>query len=52
MDKGRTALPYYRLAWIYFRNADKRLGIENLKLALKVEPENVDVLVKLGEVLL
>lgn len=52
LDKNRTALPFYWLAWIYFRNGDKRLGIENLKKALNIEPDNTEVLVKLGEVLL
>lgn len=42
----------FRLGWIYIRNGDKLRGIENLKKSLSYDPDNADVLTKLGEVLM
>ncbi len=43
---------HFRLGWIYIRNGDRLKGIEHLKKSLTYNPDNADVLTKLGEVLL
>ena len=46
------ALPHFRLGWAYIRQGEKEKGIVELRLSLKIEPKNPEVLTKLGEVLL
>ena len=43
---------YFRLGWVYIRNSQRDEGIAHLKQSLALDENNVDVLTKLGEVLL
>jgi tetratricopeptide (TPR) repeat protein len=43
---------HFRLGWIYIRNGERNKGIEHLKKSLSFDPNNSDVLTKLGEVLM
>ena len=43
---------HFRLGWIYIRNGDRIKGIEHLKKSLSFDPNNANVLTKLGEVLI
>ena len=52
LNKRQNALPLFRLAWAYIRSGEKQKGIDMLKEALEIEPENVEVLTRLGESLL
>ena len=52
IDKRKTANPLFRLAWALIWIGEKKQGILKLKEANKIEPNNVDVLIKLGEMLL
>jgi tetratricopeptide (TPR) repeat protein len=47
-----NVLPLLRLAWVYVRNKQLDEGIDTLRKAIKIDPDNVDVLTKLGELLL
>jgi tetratricopeptide (TPR) repeat protein len=40
------------LGWVFIRNGQKNKGIEHLKESYNIDPNNCDVLTKLGEVLL
>jgi len=48
----QSPIAHYRTGMIYIKNGDKGRGIEHLKKALSFDPNNVDVLAKLGEVLM
>ena len=52
LNKRQNALPLFRLAWAYIRSGEKQKGIDMLKEALEIEPDNVEVLTRLGESLL
>jgi tetratricopeptide (TPR) repeat protein len=43
---------HFRLGWVYIRNGEKNKGIDHLKKSLEYDPNNCDVLTKLGEVLM
>jgi Flp pilus assembly protein TadD len=43
---------HFRLGWIYVRSGDRARGVDHLKKSLIHNPDNVDVLTKLGEVLM
>ena len=43
---------HFRLGWVCIRNGQKEKGIEHLKKSLDLDPNNCDVLTKLGEVLM
>ncbi len=43
---------HFRLGWVSVRNGHKVKGIGHLRESLKIDPNNVDVLTKLGEVLM
>ena len=48
----RSPWAHFRLGWVYVRNNERNKGIEHLKKSLQYNPDNIDVLAKLGEVLL
>lgn len=48
----KTAIPLFRLGWWHIRNNDLTKGIETLKAAIEIEPNNAEILNKLGETLL
>ena len=43
---------HFRLGWVCIRFGQKNKGIDHLKESLRLDPNNTDVLSKLGEVLL
>lgn len=43
---------HFRLGWVCIRNGQKDKGIDHLKRSLELDPNNCDVLTKLGEVLM
>lgn len=43
-------MAHYRLGLIYIRNNQKEEGIDSLKKAHALEPDDIDTLLKLGEV--
>lgn len=45
-------MAHYRLGLIYIRNDQKNEGIESLKRAITIDPEDIEPLLKLGEVYL
>ena len=47
-----SAWAHFRLGWVYIRHGEKAKGIEHLKNSLEFDPNMVDVLTKLGEVLM
>lgn len=50
--KPDSGWAHFRLGWVYIRNGEKAKGIEHLKKSLDQDPNMVDVLTKLGEVLM
>ena len=53
VDLNKTSpWAHFRLGWIFIRNGDRVKGIEHMKKSLSFDPNNADVLTKLGEVLL
>lgn len=51
-DQNHNSAPIFRLAWAYIRNNNLEKGVEKLKEALAVDPNNAEILNKLGETLL
>ena len=49
---GASQWAHFRLGWIYIRNGDRDMGVDHLRKALNLNPMNIDVLTKLGEVLI
>lgn len=45
-------IAYFRLGWAHIRNNEKEEGLANLKKSLQLDPNNVDVLTKIAEVML
>jgi tetratricopeptide (TPR) repeat protein len=43
---------HYRIGLIYVKNNMRESGISSLKKALEIEPDHVDILIKLSELLL
>jgi len=41
-----------KLGWVFVRTKQYEEGVETLKIAIQIEPENSEVLTKIGEVLL
>jgi len=52
LDNERNALPLFRLGWAYVRVKNYEKGIDTMKKAILLEPDNPEVLSKIGELLL
>ena len=46
-----SAIPELRLGWSYIRNCEKENGLVHLRKAYEIDPENIETLEKLAEVL-
>ena len=52
LNKNKNSIPLFRLAWANIRWNNLQIGIDILKEALIIEPNNSEMLNKLGETLL
>ena len=47
LDNGQTSAPLFRMAWVYQKQGEKEKGLDLLKQALEIEPDNMYILIKL-----